>query len=212
MDTPVSVGLVPGIHILGVSCGRGARDTRCVHGPQAVRRLAVAERPGWARWNVRWQSLAPLLPPDASHLEAVAETCSELAARTEALARAGERFAVLGGDHSCAVGTWSGVARALRKHGPVGLLWIDAHMDGHVPETGPSGALHGMPLACLLGHGPPLLTHLAGREPAIRPGRLALLGVRSFEPEEARLLARFRTGIQADSLRRSQGPATDHYT
>ena len=62
-------------------------------------------------------------------------------------------FTVLGGDHSCAVGTWSGAANALRGDGLLGLIWVDAHMDSHTPETSPTGNFHGMPLACLLGHG-----------------------------------------------------------
>ena len=60
---------------------------------------------------------------------------------------------VIGGDHSCAIGTWKGVAAGLREQGPIGLIWVDAHMDAHTSQTTPSGALHGMPLACLLGAG-----------------------------------------------------------
>lgn len=96
---------------------------------------------------------------------------------------------VIGGDHSCAVGTWSGV-RAACEQGPLGLLWIDAHMDSHVPETSPSGALHGMPLACLLGHGIEALTHLVGAAPKLLPEHVCLLGVRSFESGEVALLSR----------------------
>lgn len=63
-------------------------------------------------------------------------------------------------------------------------------MDAHVPETSPSGAYHGMPLACLLGHGEASLTGLAGPAPALKPGNVALIGVRSFEDGESDLLAR----------------------
>jgi arginase len=98
------------------------------------------------------------------------------------------RFAVIGGDHSCAIGTWSGVAHARRTFGPIGLVWIDAHMDSHTPETSHSGALHGMPLACLLGRGEARLTQLMTRSPKLVAAHTCVVGARSFEPEEAALL------------------------
>jgi arginase len=96
---------------------------------------------------------------------------------------------VVGGDHSCAIGTWKGVASALRARGPLGLIWIDAHMDAHTPQTTPSGALHGMPLASLLGYGDKRLTSL-GRGVQLLPKHVCLIGVRSFESGEAALLRR----------------------
>ena len=62
---------------------------------------------------------------------------------------------IIGGDHSCAIGTWSGIARSLNETGQesIGLVWVDAHLDSHTFETSSSWAIHGMPLACLLGKG-----------------------------------------------------------
>lgn len=71
-----------------------------------------------------------------------------------------------------------------------GLVWIDAHMDSHTPETSPSGRIHGMPLAALLGQGAPELVGIAGFSPKLRPEHLALVGVRSYERAEADLLER----------------------
>jgi arginase len=88
----------------------------------------------------------------------------------------------LGGDHSCAIGTWIGASQGLR--GPLGLIWIDAHMDMHVPETSPSGAINGMALAVLLGYGAPALTALSRGRGAIAPRNICLIGARNFEPEE----------------------------
>lgn len=102
----------------------------------------------------------------------------------------GRRCLVLEGDHSYAAGTWAGAAAALRARGPVGLVWVDAHMDSHTPATTPSGAVHGMPLAFLLGHGPRALTHLYGPAPRIRPEQVVIVGVRSYEAGEAALLDR----------------------
>ncbi len=91
---------------------------------------------------------------------------------------------VIGGDHSVAVGTWNG------QEPSFGLIWIDAHMDAHTPETTPSNACHGMPLAALLGFGAPEMARLLHKEPIIKPQNLALIGIRSFEPEEEALLKR----------------------
>ena len=95
--------------------------------------------------------------------------------------RHGRLPCVLGGDHSCAGGTWSGVARAL--HGRLGLIWIDAHMDSHTPATSHSGRLHGMPLAWLLGEDDDPLYGLTSG--VLDPKHVSLIGVRSYEPEEA---------------------------
>jgi len=102
---------------------------------------------------------------------------------------------VVGGDHSCAVGTWSGVRAALPPRDELGLIWVDAHMDSHVPDTSPSGALHGMPLACLLGRGPASLTELAGPGPKLSSQHVCLIGVRSFESGEKVLLERLGVRI-----------------
>jgi arginase len=87
---------------------------------------------------------------------------------------------VLGGDHSLAMGSVSGVAR-----GRVGVIWVDAHADFNTPETSPSGNIHGMPLAVLCGLGHPRLTEVFQ---AVDPKDVVLIGVRSVDPGEARLL------------------------
>jgi arginase len=120
----------------------------------------------------------------------LARFCDQLAREVCRALREHQRVCVLGGDHSCAIGTWSGAQQALGDKGPLGLVWVDAHMDSHTPATSPSGALHGMPLACLLGHGPAALAGLAGSKPKLTPQHVCLVGVRSFEPAEAALLRR----------------------
>jgi arginase len=87
---------------------------------------------------------------------------------------------VIGGDHSCAGGTWTGVARTL--DGGLGLVWIDAHMDSHTPATSHTGRLHGMPLAWLLGQDDDPLYGLGAG--VLEPRHVCLVGVRSYEPEE----------------------------
>jgi arginase len=126
---------------------------------------------------------------------------------TQELVAGDERFLVIGGDHSCAIGTWSGVAAAWRDVGPLGLIWIDAHMDMHVPETSHSGAIHGMPVACLLGYGACKLTSIAGTRPALASEHLCLLGVRSFESEEAELAERLGVRVIGMDEVRARGIA-----
>ena len=92
---------------------------------------------------------------------------------------------VLGGDHSVAVGTVSGVSRHFRKQGQaVGLIWLDAHADMNTPDTSPSGNIHGMPLACILGLGPPELAGLAGAPPMILPLHAVIVGLRDVDQLE----------------------------
>ena len=102
---------------------------------------------------------------------------------------------VIGGDHSIAVGTWSGVTSVLKVAGDLGLIWFDAHMDAHTPKTTPSFAYHGMPLACLLGHGDKELTELGGAYTKFKPQNVVLIGVRSYEEAEQNLLQKLGVRI-----------------
>jgi arginase len=123
--------------------------------------------------------------------------------RTQAGVAAGRRFIVVGGDHSCAIGTWSGARDGLGETEALGLVWFDAHMDAHTPETTPSGRLHGMPIAALMGYGRAELTGLSRHAPALRPEHLCLIGVRSYEDGERALLDRLGVRvIHMDEIRR----------
>lgn len=97
---------------------------------------------------------------------------------------------VIGGDHACAMGVWSAIAHAQRAHGEIGLIWIDAHMDSHTPITSKTKNIHGMPLAHLLGEGSEILTQLFDALPKLKPKHVCVVGVRSYEEEEAALLHR----------------------
>jgi len=96
---------------------------------------------------------------------------------------------VLGGDHSLGIGSISAVARHCRKTGKdLRVLWLDAHADFNTSELSPSGNLHGMPLACLCGFGPPELTAIGGAVPAISPQSIRQIGVRSIDAGERRFI------------------------
>ena len=93
---------------------------------------------------------------------------------------------VLGGDHSIAIATWS--AAATHLHDPLGLIWIDAHLDAHTFATSPSQALFGMPVAALLGRGDERLTALGSPYPKILSDNIAYIGPREFEDGEKLLI------------------------
>ena len=101
----------------------------------------------------------------------------------------------VGGGHSMAMGTWSGVTSALHVEGKFGLIWFDAHMDAHTPDTSDSGDYHGMPLAHLLGYGDEELRSIGGEIPKISPNHLCLVGIRSYEEGEANLLQKLGVRI-----------------
>jgi arginase len=96
---------------------------------------------------------------------------------------------ILGGDHSLSIGTVAAVARHHRTEGEsLGVVWVDAHSDMNTPETTPSGNVHGMSLAILMGHGHPRLTALSGDQPCVRPENVTILGAREVDAGERRLI------------------------
>ena len=119
----------------------------------------------------------------ADFLPTIASICADLANRTEASVAARNFPVVLGGDHSLAAGSVAGAARAMHaRREALGLLWIDAHGDINTPETSPSGNVHSMPVAHLLGHGDPRLMFTDG--PAVRAEHTVLVGIRDLDPGE----------------------------
>lgn len=178
------------LSLLAAACGAGANDPGCADGPETV---LSGDLKRWCRLRGVEVNISSAIEPahaaGRTAVEVVAEVCHRLARQVRGLVVSGNRFVVLGGDHSCAIGTWSGARDALKGRGPLSLLWIDAHMDSHTPATSPSGNLHGMPLAGLLGFGPRALTGMTGPGPVLHPARVCLIGVRSYEEAERRLLA-----------------------
>jgi arginase len=181
--------VAPAAHIVGAAIGLGARDQRCEHGPNAVREsgvVAALEQAGAIAWAEIVRPHAPAVNGQVA--PCLADFSARLARVVHDTLVTGRRACVIGGDHSCAIGTWSGAQRALAPQGALGLVWIDAHMDSHTHETSPSGAVHGMPLACLLGFGEQALTQVAGPAPKLLARNVCVVGVRSFEAPEAALL------------------------
>jgi arginase len=136
----------------------------------------------------------------AKYLNEIAETCRGLAEMIENTLQEGFLPLVLGGDHSLAVGSVAGVSNYFRKQSKkMGCLWLDAHADMNTPESSPSGNVHGMPLAVLIGNGAPELVELLGYKPKVEPRNVALVGVRDLDARERRLVK--ESGIHAFTMR-----------
>jgi len=121
----------------------------------------------------------------ARYADAIVRVCEEVDRVVTAALRQGALPVVVGGDHSLSLGS---VAAVARQQPELGLLWLDAHGDFNTPQTSPSGNVHGMVLACLVGLGPASLVRVGGFGPKLRPERCALVGVRQLDPGERELL------------------------
>ncbi len=187
--------------IISAASGWGAQVRECEAGPDALRQGGCLEKLRIEQVPiVDWETLYPLVRfherdiPLADCLPMIIDFDQRLADQVASVMQRGFFPVVIGGDHSVAIGTWNGVGIHLKSE-PFGLIWIDAHMDSHTPETTPSGAWHGMPLAALMGYGDPSLCMLKRKEPIILPQNLCLVGVRSFEEGEVELLKRLNVKI-----------------
>ncbi len=135
----------------------------------------------------------------ARYLPEIARAATAVARKVERIIGLKHFPLVLGGDHSIAVGTVSGIAAFAHSQGKkLGLLWVDAHGDINTPESSPSGNIHGMPLAALLGFGAPELTSVGGPTPKVDPANVALVGLRSLDAGEKKRLK--ETGVQVHTM------------
>src|SRR3954451_6593999 len=143
---------------------------------------------------------APEGHPRAKYLPQIAATCQRLALLVAETLSGGGVPVVLGGDHSVAVGTVSGVSHFFHeREQSVGLIWLDAHADMNTPESSPSGNVHGMPLACIVGHGPAELTNLFGYKPKIAPKNVVIIGLRDVDQTEKSNVMEY--GVHAFTMR-----------
>jgi len=186
------------ISIIGMASCYGAQDMRCAEAPRILQELKLNEFLSNQSTRAEWlKNIYPDHFPvnKVDKLSVIVDLCKQLVKQTRHAINQHNQIIVLGGDHSCAIGTWSGAYQAIQQQGELGLIWIDAHMDSHTPETSPSGAIHGMPLACLLGYGDNQLTEIAGKSPILKPENVCLIGIRSYETGEAELLSRLGVKI-----------------
>ncbi len=187
------------ISVLGVRLDLGAGRRGTDMGPSAVRIAGLHGALSKAGFGDH-EDLGDLDCPavetldegdaEAHHLPAIAVVCRKLARSVRGVLDGGRVPVVIGGDHSCAVGTFSGVAAHFRKRRvQPGIVWIDAHGDMNTPETSRSGNVHGMPLAHLLGMGRAELTDIAFRGRKVPPERAVLVGIRDLDYAERKVVA-----------------------
>jgi arginase len=180
------------VAVIGAALDLGAGRRGVDMGPSAIRYAGLSDRLERSGIEVedRGNVAAALAETQASgserarFLEEILEACGRVAQQVEDARNDGLLPLVLGGDHSIAIGTLSGLAVS----GPGGVLWLDAHGDLNTPETSPSGNVHGMPLAAVLGVCGDDFARDGLRLPAVDPERVALVGVRSLDPGEQALV------------------------
>jgi arginase len=181
------------VTIIGAALDLGAGRRGVDMGPSAIRYAGLDGRIrelGYDyddRGNVGTAVAEAIEPGDeqARFLPQIKQTCRHIAELVADAAGSGSIPIVLGGDHSVALGTLGGLHRV---HGPGGVIWIDAHGDLNSPETSPSGNVHGMVLAAALGLAGERFQGEGWELPAVEPGRVALVGVRSLDDGERELL------------------------
>jgi len=187
------------IRVIGVPLDLGASRRGVDMGPSAVRvagleaRLEALGHHVTDAGNIRVEIAETQTRGDKSahYLKEIAKTCSRTAEAVMTALESGMTPLLLGGDHSLAAGSVSGVAEFYRRQKQkVGLLWIDAHSDINTPETSLSGNVHGMPLAALMGLGPEPLANIFGHAPKIAPENAVLIGVRDIDQAERENLRR----------------------
>src|SRR5271167_5066965 len=180
------------IRIIGVPMDLGQSRRGVDMGPSALRVAGLQTRLKSLGHTVEDIGNVSVRQPEEQHygekrakyLNEIAETCRGLAEITERTLSEGYFPLVLGGDHSLAVGSFSGVSNYFRGQSKrVGYLWLDAHGDMNTPESSPSGNIHGMPLASIMGYGPSELVDLMGFKPKAEPGNIVIVGARDLDAQ-----------------------------
>ncbi|HSS81307.1 MAG TPA: arginase [Gaiellaceae bacterium] len=190
----------PPVAVIGAGLDLGAGRRGVDMGPSAIRYAGLDERitelgrrcDDWGDVVTAVAEATAVGDEHMRYLPEIKATCERIAALVARAVDEGSLPLVLGGDHSVALGTLGGMARA---RGPGGVLWFDAHGDLNRPETSPSGNVHGMPLAAALGLAGPEFESDEYPLPAVEPGRVALVGVRSLDPGEQAVLAELETRV-----------------
>jgi arginase len=185
------------IRIIGVPMDLGASRRGVDMGPSALRVAGLQSRLKQLGRHVEDIGNVAVPQPEEQHygeknakyLDEIAQACKGLADTVKKSLDEDMVPLVLGGDHSIAVGTTGGAAAHFHKQSKrVGVIWLDAHGDMNTPDSSPSGNIHGMPLAAIMGYGPPELTELGGIKPMVEPRNVSLVGIRDLDSKERRLV------------------------
>jgi arginase len=195
--SPIELEARKAVSILGVPLGYGSSMAGVDMGPAALRVARLNQRITNLGYSVRdlgdlrleRPQVIPQPDDKLKYVREIGAACEQLAQEVEEILTAGELPLILGGDHSIAIGSISGISSFCRKRQEtLGLIWFDAHADMNTPESTPSGNIHGMPLAAVLGFGAPELTGVAGFSPKLDPGLCVHIGARDVDPGERELI------------------------
>ena len=191
-----SVFAFGGVSLIGVPTDIGAGTLGARMGPAALRVAGIGQ--AIAQFGLDVKDCGNIDGPDNPwtdavdsfrHLPEVVQWNQLLHDAMYAELKSGRLPIMLGGDHCLAIGSISAVARHCREQGKkLRVLWFDAHADFNTATLTPSGNIHGMPVACLCGHGPRELVDIGGHVPALKPKEIRQIGIRSVDEGEKRLV------------------------
>ena len=196
------------IHIINVPLDLGASKQGAGAGPMALRIAGLhsaIEKIGFelvAESDISIPAIKTrnIQKTQARFKDEILKVCTDLAHETKQAIDNGNMPLVLGGDHSMAMGTVSGLAAHFNeKKEKLGLIWFDAHGDMNLPETSPSGNVHGMPLAHLLGYGDKNLANILNMNPAVKPENVVLIGIRDIDRGEREFIN--QSGVTAFTMK-----------
>ena len=198
----------PRIQIIGVPIDLGASRRGTDGGPSALRVAGLGGQLAALGYQLAVEKDIPVPAMESCgqdqstmrYKSEILQVCTELAEQTRSALARGDMPLIIGGDHSIAHGSVAGVASHYQdQNQSIGLLWFDAHGDINTPEISPSGNIHGMPLAHLLGYGDADLANILDFSPKVRPENVVLIGIRDIDAGERELIQ--RSGITVYTMR-----------
>lgn len=187
----------PTIHLVGFPMDLGADRRGVDMGPSALRIAEIDDKLVALGYKlvdegdieIQVPEVLKIDDPRLKYLPEISVACGKLSRKVKRVLKEGNFPLVLGGDHSMAIGTISGVAGYCRDEKlRMGVIWIDAHSDINIPGTSPSGNIHGMPVAALIGMGPPELASVGGSFPKLDPQNIVMIGLRSVDEGERAII------------------------
>jgi arginase len=199
---------MPTAHLIGVPLDLGGNRRGVDMGPSAIRISGLTEQLGMLGVVVTDKGDIPSPLPEVKgpgdprkrYIRDITRVCQKLYQTALASLHDGALPIVLGGDHSLGAGSVAATATWLRgRSQPLGLIWVDAHADINSPATSPSGNVHGMPLAALLGGDPLELARIGGPDASIRPEHTVLVGIRNLDDREKEIVR--ASGVHAFTMK-----------
>ena len=172
------------IQSLGITSCLGGPERQCGYAAEMLRNEFARSKNGL--FKLQWHMLHP--DNKGTNEDQLIRLNTAISQYSAQCLKQNQPFLVIGGDHSCALGTWSGILNTLGTAKKLGLIWLDAHLDAHTFSTSLSGNIHGMSVAALLGCADKKLARFYPSNHAIDAENLKMIGIRSYEEKEYQLL------------------------